>query len=189
MRIKNWESSLALAVPIFVAITTSAIGGDVDRVSIYDWRDGAGVQHYTNELADVPEEYRNRVAILVKDWVPPEPPPEEAPGRPTEEAAQTLQGSPAPVQASSDLPQASVTDYVDASQNSSVVENTEVVTQQPLLFDDTFLPAGGLPSFARGGRPRRDVFQAAGPIPRNPAGPPPLGAAGRSPIGFAGTRR
>jgi hypothetical protein len=189
MRIKNWESSLALAVPILVAITTSAIGADIERFSIYDWRDDAGVQHYTNELADVPGEYRNRVAILVKDWVPPDPPPEHAPGRMTEEAAQTTQALPTPVQASSDLPQANVTDYVDASQNSSVVRNTQLLVQEPVLFDDDFLPAGGRPSFARRTRHRRDVFQAAGPIPQDPAGPPPLGAAGRSPIGFAGGRR
>jgi hypothetical protein len=205
MLLKSWKWTRVLTVPLLVAIVTPAIGAGIERFSIYGWRDDAGVQHYTNELADVPEAYRNRVATLVKDWGPPETTPEDAAGQTTEDTAQTTQASPTPVQASSEPAQANVTDYVDASQNSSVVQNTQVVTQQPVLFDDTLLPEGGRASFARTERPSRDVFQAAGPIPQDvagppalgsagppplgSAGPPPLGAAGRPPIGFAARRR
>jgi len=60
MRIKNWKWHCALAVPLLVAITTPAIGADSERFSIYDWRDDAGIQHYTSELADVPDADRRR---------------------------------------------------------------------------------------------------------------------------------
>jgi hypothetical protein len=190
MRIKNWRRNLALTVPLLlVAITTPAIGADIERVSIYGWRDDAGIRHYTNELGDVPDADRDRVATVIKDWVAPEAPPQDAVFSTPDDTAQTTQASPSPVQASSDVPQTDVTNYVDASQNSSEVQQAQRVMQQPVLFDDDLLPAGGRPSFARSPRPPRDVFQAAGPIPQNPAGPPPLGAAGRSPIGFAGGRR
>ena len=202
MQIKSWKWNRAWAIPLLVAIATPAIGAGSERFSIYGWQDDAGVEHYTNELADVPEAYRNRVAALVKDWVAPEPPPKEDTVEHTTEATHA---SPTPVQASSEAPQADVTDLVDASQNSSVVRETRVVTQQPLLFDDTLLPAGGSPSFAPMAQPPREVFQPAGPIPRGAAGPlplgaagpptfgaagpPPLGAAGHPPVGFAGRRR
>lgn len=172
-----------LAVLVLMAMATPAIGAGIERFSIYGWQDDAGVEHYTSEPADVPEIYRNRVATLIKDWAPPAPAPEEA--TPAEHTAQATKAAPTPVAASSDVPQANVADYVDASQNSSVVPETQVMTQQPVLFND-LLPAGGRPSFTRSERPSSDDFQAAGPIPQGPAGPPALGAAGPSPLGAAG---
>jgi hypothetical protein len=174
-----------LLLLLLVAITTPAIGADAERVSIYGWRDDAGIRHYTNDLGDVPDADRNRVATVIKDWVAPEAPPQDAVLSTPDDTAQTTQTSPSPVQASSEVPQPDVTNYVDASQNSSVVQPAQPVMQQPVLFDDDLLPAGGRPSFARSAPPR-DVFQAAGPIPQNPAGPPPLGAAGRSPYRLRG---
>src|SRR5205814_2269197 len=166
------------------------------RFSIYGWRDDAGVEHFTNDLVDVPEAYRSGVALLVKDWISPEPPPQDAKSRPTENTAQPAQPSPVPAPRS-DVPQADSSDNVHASQNVPVIQDTQVVAQPPMVFDDTLLPAGGPPSFARPVRSPREVFEAAGPIPQEPAGAPPLGAAGasplgaagHSPIGFAGSRR
>ena len=183
MLLESWRWIRTLAVLLLIAIGTPAIGAGIERVSIYGWQDDAGVEHYTSEPGDVPEMYRNRVATLIKDWGPPAPAPEEATA---EDTALTTQASPMPVAASSDVPQANVTDYVDASQNSSVVPETEVMTQQPVLFDD-LLPAGGPPSsFSRIERPSSDDFQAAGPTPHNAAGPPALGVTGPSPLGAAG---
>jgi hypothetical protein len=196
MPTRNWKWNCALAVPLLVAITTPAIGADSERFSIYDWRDDAGIQHYTNELADVPDADRNRVATLIKDWVPPEPPPQDAVSPTPDNTAQTTQASAAPVSAVPDVPQNNVTYNVDESQSSSVVQDTPLVTQQPVLFDD-LLPAGGRASLGSDARPSPDTFRAAGPPPQDPAGPPPsgaagpppFGAAGRSPIGFAARRR
>ena|SRR2546427_3046489 len=182
MLIESWRWARTLAVPVSLAIATPAIGAGIEKFSVYGWQDDAGVEHYTSEPADVPEMYRNRVATLIKDWGPPAPEPEEAKA---EDTAQTTQASPTPVAASSDVPQANVTEYVDASQNSSVVPETQVMTQQPVLFDD-LLAAGGRPSFTRSERPSSDDFQAAGPIPQGPAGPPAFGAAGHSPFGATG---
>jgi len=187
MRIKNRKCNLALAVPLLVAITTPAIGADGGRVSIYEWQDDAGIRHYTNELGDVPDADRNRVDTVIRDWVAPEVPPQDAVSAAPENTAQTTQASPTPVQASSDAPRADVTNYVDASQNSSVVQDTQLVTQQPpLFFGGDLLPEGGRASFARRARPPTGGFQATGPTPQNPAGPPPLGAAGPPPLGAVG---
>jgi len=192
----SWKWNRILAVALLTAIATPAVGADTKRVSIYGRRDDAGVEHFTNELADVPEAYRSRVATLVKDWISPEPPPQDAKSRPTENTAQPAQPSPMPPPRS-DVPQADSSDNVNASQNVPVIQDTQVVAQPPVVSDDTLLPAGGPPSFARAARPPREVFEAAGPIPQDPAGAPPLGAAsapplgaaGHSPIGFAGRRR
>ena len=196
MQIKNWKWNCALAVPLLVVMTTPTFAADSERFSIYGWRDDAGIQHYTNELADVPDADRNRIATLIKDWVPPEPPAQDAVCSTSDNTSQTAQASAAPVTAIPDVPESNVTYNVDASRSSSVVEENPQVTQQPVLFDD-FFPAGGRASFGRATRPDRDTFRAAGPPPRNSAGlppvgaagPPPIGAAGHSPMGFAAGRR
>ena len=32
------------------------------------WRDNSGVSHYTNDISNVPSEYRGEAMIVVKDW-------------------------------------------------------------------------------------------------------------------------
>jgi hypothetical protein len=195
MRIKNWKWNCALAVPLLVTITTSALAADGERFSIYGWRDDAGIRHYTNELADVPDADRHRVATLIKDWVAPEPPAQDTVCS-TPDTAQTTQAAAAPVSVIPEATQSSITYNVDASQSSSVVQDDSLAAQQPVLFDD-FIPVGGRPSLERGARPTPDSFRAAGPSPRNAvgptpwgaAGPPALGAPGHPPIGVARGRR
>jgi len=184
MQIKNWKWNGALAVSLLVAITTPAIGADSERFSIYGWQDDAGIQHYTSELADVPDADRNRVATLIKDWVPPEPPPQEPVSSTPDDTAQTTQASAAPVSTVPAAAQNNITYNVDASQSSSVVQDNPLVTQQP-VFDD-LLPIGGPASFVRDAPPTRDSFDAAGPPARDSASRPPLGAAGPAAVGAAG---
>jgi len=196
------KKDLALVVALVTfslpatALGRDAIGADGERFSIYGWRDDGGVEHYTNELADVPDADRTRVATVIKDWLLPEPPPQDAVCSPSDNTAQTTPASAAPVSAVPELPRNDVSQNVDARQNTSVVEESPLVTQQPVLFDD-FFPAGGSASLRRGAPPAADTFLAAGPPPQGAAGPPPsgaagpppFGAAGHSPIGFATGRR
>jgi len=92
--LKSWKSTRALAALLLMTIATPVIGAGSERYSIYGWQDDAGVEHYTNELSEVPEVYRNRAVTLVKDWAAPEPPREDAASRATAETPPTTQPSP-----------------------------------------------------------------------------------------------
>jgi YD repeat-containing protein len=43
------------------------------------WRDSAGISHYTNDVANVPAEYRKDAMTVAKDWARAAPPPEPVP--------------------------------------------------------------------------------------------------------------
>jgi hypothetical protein len=45
MLIKSWKWTRGVALPLLVAIASPAIGADIERFSIYGWRDDEGVQH------------------------------------------------------------------------------------------------------------------------------------------------
>jgi hypothetical protein len=60
-----------LGVIVFVAA-----GSGPARADILVWRDASGVSHYTNDLSNVPPEYRAEAMTVAKDWARAEPPPE-----------------------------------------------------------------------------------------------------------------
>ena len=173
-------------VALMVAIATPAIGADIERTSIYGWRDDADIQHYTNEIGDVPETYRTRATTIVKDWTTAEQPPQETVCRaPDDTAAPNQAAATSVLQSSAVPPQANVTEYVDASRSSSVVQDTQVAPPQTVVFDDLLLPLDGRASHHRARTPE-EILKPSGPVAQNPAGPPPLGAAGRPLTGVAG---
>ena len=57
-------------------IVLIAAGSGPARADIFVWRDAAGVSHYTNDLANVPPEYRAEAMTVAKDWTRAAPPPE-----------------------------------------------------------------------------------------------------------------
>jgi len=63
--------SRLLGVMVLVAAGAVPVGAD-----IFVWRDTSGVSHYTNDLANVPPEYRAEAMTVAKDWARAEPAPE-----------------------------------------------------------------------------------------------------------------
>jgi len=59
-----------------VAVVSSTSPAVAD---ILVWRDSAGISHYTNDIANVPAEYRKDAMTVAKDWARAAPPPEPAP--------------------------------------------------------------------------------------------------------------
>src|SRR5262245_37227092 len=59
-----------------------AAGSGPARADILVWRDASGVSHYTNDLANVPPEYRAEAMTVAKDWARAEPPPEPVAAKP-----------------------------------------------------------------------------------------------------------
>jgi len=57
-------------------IVLIAAGSGPARADIFVWRDAAGVSHYTNDLTNVPPEYRAEAMTVAKDWARAAPPPE-----------------------------------------------------------------------------------------------------------------
>ncbi|MGH7819979.1 MAG: DUF4124 domain-containing protein, partial [Candidatus Binatia bacterium] len=64
----------ATLVALSLLVIAAPASGD-----IYVWRDRAGVSHYTNDLANVPPEFRATAITVAKDWVRAEPAPEPIP--------------------------------------------------------------------------------------------------------------
>jgi len=60
-----------LLAGIAILGTASSVGAD-----IYVWHDAVGVGHYTNDLANVPPEFRDEAQTVARDWVRAEPPAE-----------------------------------------------------------------------------------------------------------------
>jgi hypothetical protein len=71
-------------------------GSGPARADILVWRDASGVSHYTNDLANVPPEYRAEAITVAKDWARAAPPPEPV-AMPA--AATVAKGSGAPLPA------------------------------------------------------------------------------------------
>jgi hypothetical protein len=162
---------------------TAAASSGTERYSIYSWWDDAGVAHYTNELSEVPEPHRSSVATVIKDWVAPELPPEPA----RAETSQDAEPAPRPTPAAVDVARPYVGQETEVSRDHAVAQDTQVITQQPIIVDDTLIGAGGAPSsFGRNLRGTEETFLDTGPSPRNAAGASPRNAAGASPQNAAG---
>ena len=58
-----------------VALIVAGVCGP-SEADILVWRDNSGVSHYTNDLSNVPPEYRAEAMTVAKDWARAEPPPE-----------------------------------------------------------------------------------------------------------------
>jgi len=63
-----------LGVAVIVAGVSAPAMAD-----ILVWRDRAGISHYTNDIANVPPEYRADAMTVAKDWARTQPAPEPAP--------------------------------------------------------------------------------------------------------------
>lgn len=61
-------------VLIVLWVAPVAIAGD-----IYVWRDHAGVDHYTTDLANMPEEFRGSALTVAKEWNRADPPSQPVP--------------------------------------------------------------------------------------------------------------
>ena len=90
----RWRSREAYA-PLALTPTAPAPSVATERYSIYGWRDDRGVTHYTNDLTEVPDAYRERVTTLIKDWAAPESPPEPPQPQTSSQARNTTELTPA----------------------------------------------------------------------------------------------
>lgn len=71
---------MRLARPLGMVLILGMLSPAV--ADVYVWRDTAGVRHYTNDLANVPAEFRGKSQVVVKDWVRAGPPQEPTPPSP-----------------------------------------------------------------------------------------------------------
>jgi hypothetical protein len=178
MRLTRWLSVLAI-----VAATSPA------AADILVWRDSAGISHYTNDLANVPVEYRKDAMTVAKDWARAAPPPE--PAAPVPAAAVVDDG-----RASREAYDAAYTagrragdadGSAQASNVGSVVQNVQVEPAAPGVVD-RLVPVPVLVERRAGRAPARDRdrdedsrdarnnFPPASRAPylQGPAGPPPI---------------
>lgn len=174
MRLTPW-----LGVIMVVAAASPA------AADIYVWRDNLSVSHYTNDLSNVPPEFRGDAMTVAKDWARAEPPPEAAeaapvtapaaaavPARDVYEAAY-LAGVHAGEQEPPPAP---------ASSSSFVVQNVQVQPQIGIVAD-RLMPVPVI--VERRQPPRRERQRDGGgrnnfppasraPFLQGPAGPPPV---------------
>jgi hypothetical protein len=176
---------------VVVAASIVVIGGALPvRADIYVWRDSAGVSHYTNDIANVPPEYRGSAMTVAKDWVRAEPPPESAPAPPNPAPA----SAPAAAPAASDggaardgyeagyvaglrASQPPAPAAVAASQLGPVVQVTEEPARDHLV--SVFAPVvakhrQGTPNDKENDRRKQFPLARHAPFLRGPAGPPPV---------------
>ena len=182
------RTALLLALVGFV-FKSSPVGAD-----IYVWRDRYGVSHYTNDLANVPAEYRGSAFTIAKDWERAELPPEPAP---------VVQPTPAPAverqtdaradedrALSAELFEAAYTAGLRAAEGVSATAIAAVTVAPVVQLVEPgrehhvvhgLIPGGPIERRHRRARDRQDEDQARAPF-QGPAGPPPLGAAGPPPF-------
>src|SRR5215470_17462421 len=55
--------------PVLRAIVFLATLSGAAAADIIVWRDNSGVSHYTNDISNVPSEYRGEAMIVAKDWL------------------------------------------------------------------------------------------------------------------------
>jgi hypothetical protein len=178
MRLTGWLGVLV----ILVAAPAAA--------DILVWRDSAGISHYTNDIANVPAEYRKDAITVAKDWARGAPPPEA----PVSAAA--------PVAASSGEERGTRDTYEaayaagyrageeegepasPASNIGTVVQNVQVEPAAPGVVD-RLVPVPVIVERRPSRQPRaredeardvRDRFPPASRAPfiQGPAGPPPI---------------
>jgi hypothetical protein len=185
-----------LVVVLLLAVISAPAAAD-----IYVWRDNAGVNHYVNDLENVPPEYRKEAIPVAKDWARVAP------------AAAPAEPSPTPIAAKPETGQSSsARDVLEETYEAGfrageqgspsppsstvvgpIVQNF-VVEPEPQIVSDRLIP---LPFFVerrhpharRADRNRDDISRRFSPASRapflqGPAGPPPLGAAGPPPVRF-----
>jgi len=175
MQLARWLSVLA----IVAAVSPAA-------ADILVWRDSAGISHYTNDIANVPTEYRKDAMTVAKDWARAAPPPEPVAAVPAAaavaddgrreayEAAFTA-GYRAGEEGEAPVASANV---------GSVVQNVQVEPAAPGIVD-RLVPVPVLVERHRGrqapprddeARDSRNNFPPASRAPflQGPAGPPPV---------------
>lgn len=172
--------------------------------AIYGWHDDQGVAHYVSDPANVPSEYRGRIATVVGD-VPrrSESPPREPPAREETRApeAPDVPATDEVLETAFDQGYREGLDSaraVDAGRPwvGTIVQNVQVIERPAILpvFTSPW-PLFG-PVLARPGRLGRfdgrrrfrglqpSLSTRSGRFVQGPAGPPPLGAAGPPPLNF-----
>jgi hypothetical protein len=169
-----------------VALIVGGVCGP-SEADILVWRDNSGVSHYTNDLANVPAEYRNEAFPVAKDWARAQPAPEPAP------VAATVAADPGAAPARDGYEAAYVAGFRAGEQGEppaagavgSVVQNVEVQPQSGMVAD-RLIPVPVIVEHHRSRAPRheddrdqddlRDRFPPAqrAPYLQGPAGPPPV---------------
>ena len=177
MRLTRW-----LGVALIVSAASSAAVAD-----ILVWRDNSGVSHYTNDIANVPPEYRAEAMTVAKDWARAQPAPEVAPV-----AATTVSADPGAARDGYDA--AYLAGFRAAEQGSppanaagnlgSVMQNVEVEPQSGVVAD-RLVPVPVIVDRRRQRAARRDEDRDVtdrdslppaqrAPYLQGPAGPPPI---------------
>jgi hypothetical protein len=170
------------------ALAASSLPAAAD---IYVWRDRYGVSHYTNDLANIPAEYRESAYPVARDWPRPPPPPEpvEPPAAPTATPEPRVAAPEEEPQAQSGLFEAGYLAGLRAAEAAGATAIASataipliVLAPEPRrgLFVHGLFPGGRpLPPLRR---PDRKPRHAEPPPFQGPAGPPPLGAPGPPPF-------
>lgn len=194
---------------IVLALILASLYPTVAPADIFQWTDNAGVTHYTNLKAEVPEEQGAQVVVDERVWPP------QAPVVPavTSDAKEDPVVKLPPHEAEADMWRAyaaglesGLADRVGTGGGGVYINGPLAVTtvSTPAPYSSYAVPAYDwlLPGsygvvttsvigrhagpihhrIGTGFRPRSPFFQPF----TNAAGPPPIGAAGRPPIGAAG---
>jgi uncharacterized protein DUF4124 len=161
------------------------------EADILVWRDNSGVSHYTNDLANVPPEYRAEAMTVAKDWARAQP--ATAPAPEPAPVAATVGADPGAAPARDGYEAAYVAGFrageeaepPAAGAVGSVVQNVEVQPQSGVVAD-RLIPVPVIVEHHRSRAPRRqedrdqeDVRDRLPPAQRapylqGPAGPPPV---------------
>jgi Domain of unknown function (DUF4124) len=172
-----------------VALLVAGIGGPA-MADILVWRDKSGVSHYTNDIANVPPEYRAEAMTVAKDWARAQPAPEPAPV-----AATVATDNPAGAAAHESYESAYRAGFRAGEQGEpaaspagsvgSVVQNVEVQPQSGVVAD-RLVPVPVIVERHRSRGSRRDEDRdqdeardrlppaQRAPFLQGPAGPPPI---------------
>ncbi len=171
-------------------IVLVAAGSGPASADILVWRDASGVSHYTNDLANVPPEYRAEAMTVAKDWARAEPPPEPV-AKPAAATVAADSGAALPARDGYDAaflagfraagPPESTSGGAPASVG-SVGPNAEIQPQNRAAADrlapalaERYQTRAVERDASRDEEPRNRVSAApSSPIQQGPAGPPPI---------------
>jgi hypothetical protein len=178
---------MRLAPLLGVTVLFAGMAGSA-AADIIVWRDASGVSHYTNDVSNVPLEYRGEAMTVAKDWARALPAAEPASAAAPAEAG----GAALAREAYEAAYAAGFRAGGQADPASTVASNVGTVVQQaeaqppPAVAADPSVPVpvivgGGLPPrvpHRPDGRDKRvqDRFPPAthAPFLQGPAGPPPI---------------
>jgi hypothetical protein len=141
------------------------------------WRDASGFSHYTNDVSNVPAEYRGEAMTVAKEWA------RALPAADPPSAAASPEAGPAPL--AREAYEAAYAAGFRAGGQADPASNVGTVAQQVEVQPPAAVVAdrlvGGLPPrvpHRPNGRDKRvqDRFPPAAPAPllQGPAGPPPI---------------